>query len=92
MTRRIRTKKEKPATEGFFGMLPDWKIDTQAFRDEDDSRAPAHPPVKKNAAWHKKTDTNPKNSVAACSDNSLSEFLEHEPNLYSLSDLKARYK
>jgi hypothetical protein len=26
--------KKKPAAKGFFGLLSDWKIDTQAFRDE----------------------------------------------------------
>ena len=29
-----RATKKKPAAKGFFGMLSDWKIDTQAFRDE----------------------------------------------------------
>jgi len=29
-----RATKKKPAAKGFFGLLPDWKIDTQAFRDE----------------------------------------------------------
>lgn len=26
--------KKKSAAKGFFGLLSDWKIDTQAFRDE----------------------------------------------------------
>jgi len=26
--------KEKPAAKGFFGLLSDWKIDTQALKDE----------------------------------------------------------
>jgi len=29
-----RATKKKPATKGFFGLLPDWKIDTQALKDE----------------------------------------------------------
>ena len=29
-----RVTKKKPATKGFFGLLPDWKIDTQALKDE----------------------------------------------------------
>jgi hypothetical protein len=29
-----RATKKKPAAKGFFGLLSDWKIDTQAFRDE----------------------------------------------------------
>jgi len=56
------------------------------------SRTPADPPVKKNAARHKKTDTQPKNALAALSEYSLSAFLENEPDLYSVSDLKVRYK
>ena len=26
--------KKKPAAKGFFGLLPDWKIETQALKDE----------------------------------------------------------
>jgi hypothetical protein len=32
--KETRAAKKKPAVDGFFGLLPDWKIDTQAFRDE----------------------------------------------------------
>jgi hypothetical protein len=56
------------------------------------SRSPADPPVKKNTARHKKTVKQPKNALAALSEYSLSEFLENEPDLYSVSDLKVRYK
>jgi len=56
------------------------------------SRAPADPPVKKNTARKKKAEKQPANSLAALSEYSLSEFLENEPDLYSVSDLKVRYK
>ncbi len=32
--KKTRIAKKKPAAKGFFGLLPDWNIDTQAFRDE----------------------------------------------------------
>jgi len=32
--KNARAARKKPAGKGFFGLLPDWKIDTQAFRDE----------------------------------------------------------
>lgn len=32
--KKTRAAKKKPAMKGFFGLLPDWNIDTQAFRDE----------------------------------------------------------
>jgi len=31
---KTRGTKKKPAAKGFFGLLPDWKIDTQALKDE----------------------------------------------------------
>ncbi|MEN6444010.1 MAG: hypothetical protein ABFC71_09705 [Methanoregula sp.] len=50
------------------------------------SRAPTDHPAKKNTARQKKTDKQGRNAY------SLSEFLENEPDLYSVSDLKVRYK
>ncbi|MCX6690945.1 MAG: hypothetical protein PHF57_11225 [Methanoregula sp.] len=32
--KKARAAKKKTTAKGFFGLLPDWKIDTQAFRDE----------------------------------------------------------
>jgi hypothetical protein len=32
--KKSRAPRKKPAAKGFFGMLPDWKIDTQALKDE----------------------------------------------------------
>jgi hypothetical protein len=32
--KKSRVTRKKPVAKGFFGLLPDWKIDTQAFRDE----------------------------------------------------------
>lgn len=32
--KKARAAKKKPAVKGFFGLLPDWKIDTQALKDE----------------------------------------------------------
>jgi hypothetical protein len=32
--KKLRATRKKPAAKGFFGLLPDWTIDTQAFRDE----------------------------------------------------------
>ena len=55
-------------------------------------RAPANPSVKKNIARQKKAVRKGKNSLAALSEYSLSEFLENEPELYSVADLKVRYK
>jgi len=54
--------------------------------------APADHPAKKNTARQKKTDKQGKNALAALSEYSLSEFLENEPDLYSVSYLKVRYK
>jgi len=47
---------------------------------------------KKNPARQKKTDKPGKNALNALSEYSQSEFLENEPDLYSVSDLKVRYK
>ncbi len=33
-TKKTRVTRKKPAAKGFFGLLPDWEIDTQAFKDE----------------------------------------------------------
>jgi hypothetical protein len=32
--KKSRVTRKKPAAKGFFGLLPDWKIDTQALKDE----------------------------------------------------------
>jgi hypothetical protein len=56
------------------------------------SRAPADHPAKKNTARQKKTDKQGKNALEALSEYSLSEFLENEPDIYTVSDLKVRYK
>jgi len=32
--KKIRTTRKKSTVNGFFGLLPDWKIDTQALKDE----------------------------------------------------------
>jgi hypothetical protein len=55
-------------------------------------RAPADHPGKKNTVRQKKTAKQGKNALAALSEYSLYEFLENEPDLYSVSDLKVRYK
>ena len=34
MIRKCQTYKKKSAAKEFFGLLPDWKIDTQRFKDE----------------------------------------------------------
>ena len=56
------------------------------------AQAPKDHPAKKNAAQQKKTDMQGKDAIATLSEYSLSEFLENEPDLYSVSDLKVRYK
>jgi hypothetical protein len=56
------------------------------------SRASVDHTEKKNPARQKKTDKSGKNALTALSEYSLSEFLENEPDLYSVSDLKVRYK
>lgn len=32
--KKSRVSGKKPVAKGFFGLLPDWKIDTQALKDE----------------------------------------------------------
>jgi hypothetical protein len=32
--KKSRAMKKKSPVNGFFGLLPDWKIDTQALKDE----------------------------------------------------------
>jgi hypothetical protein len=32
--KKSRSPGKKPAAKGFFRLLPDWKIDTQALKDE----------------------------------------------------------
>ena len=32
--KKTRAVRKKPAAKGFFGLLPDWTIDTQALKDE----------------------------------------------------------
>jgi hypothetical protein len=32
--KKSRAPWKKPTAKGFFGLLPDWKIDTQALKDE----------------------------------------------------------
>jgi len=32
--KQSRTTRKKPAAKGFFGLLPDWKINTRALKDE----------------------------------------------------------
>jgi hypothetical protein len=32
--KKLRVPRKKPPVNGFFGLLPDWKIDTQALKDE----------------------------------------------------------
>jgi hypothetical protein len=54
-------------------------------------RAPTDHPAKKNTGRQKKTANKAKNALAALSEYSLSEFLENEPDIYSVSDLKVRY-
>jgi len=56
------------------------------------SRATVDHPAKKNPARQKKTDKPGTNALTALSEYSLSEFLENEPDLYSVSVLKVRYK
>lgn len=55
-------------------------------------RPPTDHPAKKNPPRQKKSDKQGKNALAALSEYSLSEFLENEPDLYSVADLKVRYK
>jgi len=51
-------------------------------------RAPAGSAVKKDTARQKSRN----HTFEALSEYSLSEFLENEPDIYSVSDLKVRYK
>jgi len=54
--------------------------------------APTDHSAKKDTGRQKKTQAPRKNALARLSEYSLLEFLENEPDLYSVSDLKVRYK
>ncbi len=56
------------------------------------ARVPPDPSEKKSALHRKKTGKKPGATLAALSEYSLSDFLETEPDLYSVSDLKVRYR
>jgi hypothetical protein len=49
-------------------------------------------PAKKSAAQQKTPEGEIKNILYAVSEHSLSGFLEDEPDIYSVSDLKVRYR
>jgi hypothetical protein len=49
-------------------------------------------PEKKSAARQKTREGETKNVLYAVSEHSLSGFLEDEPDIYSVSDLKVRYR
>ena len=49
-------------------------------------------PEKKTVARHKTHEGETKNALYAVSEHSLSRFLEDEPDIYSVSDLKVRYR
>ena len=49
-------------------------------------------PAKKSAAQQKTHDGETKNILYAVSEHSLYGFLEDEPDIYSVSDLKVRYR
>jgi hypothetical protein len=49
-------------------------------------------PAKKSADQQKKHEGETKNILYAVSEYSLSGFLENEPDIYSVSDLKVRYR
>ena len=48
-------------------------------------------PAKKSSAQQKTTEGEGKNILYAVSEHSLCGFLEDEPDIYSVSDLKTRY-
>lgn len=56
------------------------------------SRVPPDQPGKRNAPPKKKAEKKGGETLAALSEYSLSDFLESEPDLYSVSDLKVRYR
>jgi hypothetical protein len=47
---------------------------------------------KKSSAKQETNEGETKNALYAVSEHSLSKFLEDEPDLYSVSDLKVRYR
>jgi hypothetical protein len=49
-------------------------------------------PAKKSSAQQKTTEGEGKNILYAVSEHSLCGFLEDEPDIYSVSDLKVRYR
>jgi len=48
--------------------------------------------TKKSTAKQETNEGETKNALDAVSEHSLSKFLEDEPDLYSVSDLKVRYR
>ena len=48
--------------------------------------------TKKSSAQHKTPEGKTKNFLYAVSEHSLSGFLDDEPDIYSVSDLKVRYR
>jgi hypothetical protein len=48
--------------------------------------------TKKSSAKQKTNEGETKNVLYAVSEHSLSQFLEDEPDIYSVSDLKVRYR
>jgi hypothetical protein len=56
------------------------------------SRVRKDHPEKKSAERHKTPEDETKNALYSISEHSLSGFLENEPDIYSVSDLKVRYR
>jgi len=48
--------------------------------------------TKKSSAQHKTPEGKTKNFLSIISEHSLSKFLDDEPDIYSVSDLKVRYR
>jgi hypothetical protein len=86
----------------FFGFpkVPFFPIETIMETDSDKAmmtvqaapRVRKDHPEKKSAPRQKTHECETKNDLYAISEHSLSGFLENEPDIYSVSDLKVRYR
>ena len=56
------------------------------------SRTPKDHPGKKSSIKSKTKDGGRKNTLYAVSEYSLSKFLDNEPDIYTVADLKVRYR
>jgi len=79
---------------GFFSIeiIMDTDNDKDMMTSQAAPRVRKDHPAKKSSAQQKTTEGEGKNILYAVSEHSLCGFLEDEPDIYSVSDLKVRYR